>query len=297
MQRNWTVFSIVSIVALMLGGLAVVGATQGLFGFASSPAAVAEVRLQPVVTTAGDVYVAEVAPGMPAPAVTSQLPAASAPDASLPEETPVAQTEANLVTYQLGDAGAVTLRVSADGLTVADVTPAPGWRLLKSQLTGGAVEVHLRGATDDVRFSAHIVADEIQVSLVSVPLTAAPAAAVDTSTTYAVAQAGLVRLDIRDGRLEVISVQPAAGWTVKEIEQEYGEIEVEFVGPGGEVEFAAALRDGEIVTYVEVEGSPMVSQTRYGDDDERGEQAEYEEDDEYEESEDADEYEEYEDDD
>lgn len=276
MQGDWTVFSIVSIVALALGGIVVVGAAQGLFGFGSSSDGGTEVRLQPVVTTAGDVYVAEVAPAPPAQA------------ASLSEDPPVAQTEANLVTYQLGAAGAVTLGVSADGLTVADVTPAPGWWLLKSQLTDGAVEVHLRGATDDVRFSARIVADQIQVSLVSVPLTSAPPAAVDTSTTYAVAEAGLVTLDIRDGRLEVISTEPAAGWTVKEIEYEDGEIEVEFVGPGGEVEFAAALRDGEIVTYVEVEGREMVAETRYGDDDDRGEYDGYDNEDEYDEYEDDD---------
>ena len=78
-------------------------------------------------------------------------------------------------------------------------------------------------------------------------------AAVESRTTYAVADAGFVTLDIDNDRLTVESVAPAAGWMVDEIERSSREIEVKLIGRGTAIEFAAALQNGTIVTFVETE--------------------------------------------
>ena len=265
MNREWAVFSAVAIVAVMISGILVLGATQGLFGFASASGDDAEVRLQRVITTSGNEYVtadpalAPAAPGLPVASTVAALPdALAAANAEVEfEQSPTFSAPAaqdSLLTYEVGDAGEVTLRLSADDLTVEIVDPAPGWQLLDAVSGNGAVVVTLRGATDDMRFTATIVADEVQVSLVSVPLAApAPAVAASTSTTYAVGDAGRVTLDIRNGHVTIVSVEAADGWIVSEIEEEHGGVEIEFARSGEEIEFAAVIKDGEIVTFVEAE--------------------------------------------
>lgn len=102
---------------------------------------------------------------------------------------------------------------------------------------------------------------------------------------YQVGDAGLVTLSVENGQLEVVSVEPGAGWTVEEIEEEDGEIEVEFSGPAGEMEFAAALQNGEIVTYVESENESYGSEASECEGEDEHE-ADEDEDDEHEEDDD-----------
>ena len=187
MNREWAVFSVVATVAVLAIGLVVVGASQGLFGFASASSGATGVQLERVVSE---------------PTGFAVEPTATVPLQQTPARTSpaVAQTPSDQ----------------------PSVTQAP------------------------------------------------PAQALPDLTTYQVGDAGLVTLEIRNGRLTVVSVQPAAGWTVTEIEEEDGEVEVEFVGPSGEIEFAAALQGGEIVTFIESEANAYAGSTSpsYDDDDE-----------------------------
>jgi hypothetical protein len=67
------------------------------------------------------------------------------------------------------------------------------------------------------------------------------------------------------------AVDAAAGWVVSEIDEEYDEVEIEFVGPGGKIEFAAALQDGQIATFVE-QARPGTTPPEYAEYDEENDE-------------------------
>jgi uncharacterized membrane protein YgcG len=61
-------------------------------------------------------------------------------------------------TFQLGDAGTVTLTASGDQLSIASVTPNPGWMVERAEQDGpAAVEVRMESAAGEVRFEAALV--------------------------------------------------------------------------------------------------------------------------------------------
>ena len=161
-----------------------------------------------------------------------------------------------LLTYQLGVAGDVTLAVSATGLEIDSISPADGWAVVRSESGGGIATVWLRGGQEELRFTAKEVDGEIEVDLVSAALDSAVSAVADAArTTFEVADAGFVTLEVLDGRLTIVGAEAKDGWRVAEREQEKAKIEVEFKGTGGKLEFKARLMDGEIVTFLEEERS------------------------------------------
>lgn len=108
MNREWAVFSAVATVAILAIGLVVVGASQGLFGFASASSGTGGVELQRVVGDTSDLTI-EAAP---------REPVARAPQRNQPQASTAA---AERTTYQMGDAGLVTLEIRDGRLVVADV--------------------------------------------------------------------------------------------------------------------------------------------------------------------------------
>lgn len=128
--------------------------------------------------------------------------------------------------------------------------------------------------------------------------TTSPAAAPagDSLTAFAVGEAGVVTVDVIDGRLRLVSAAPKAGWTVTKAEDDSNddsdevedEVEVEFSSSTVRVEFEAHLVDGQIVPEVTSRaiggsstGTPAPSNTIGGDDHDDDEYDDDHEDDEY----------------
>ena len=105
---------------------------------------------------------------------------------------------------------------------------------------------------------------------------AAPVAA--TQATYAAADAGTVTLDTAGDVLTIVSVTPAAGWTVTKSEPEDSmNVEVKFQSGTIEVEFKANMQFGVVSPSVEVKDSSATSSSvddnssgRHGGDDDGG---------------------------
>jgi hypothetical protein len=82
-------------------------------------------------------------------------------------------------------------------------------------------------------------------------------------TAFNVGDAGVVTVDVIDGRLVLVSADPKPGWTIAKSEEraEANDAEVEFVSATMRVEFEVALVDGQIVPTVE---SSAISATLTG---------------------------------
>ena len=288
MTRNWATFLSISIVAVILGAITVVGPAGGLFGSASNEAdapatatavAVDPIRVQP---SAADPYGEPPANAVPSEygpaadligvdeaefvAVTPPVDAsagalAASPSTASPAPASIPDAEpgdaATVVTYAIGDAGIVTLHLVNGRLQIDAVAPTTGWETISTESSGDAAEIRLRRGSEELRFLAVLIDGQIQVDLQALsldgPAATAPPDATSGAVIFAVADAGFVTLEVRDGALQLLAVEPAAGWSVAEIEEEEGEIEVEFRRGGEEVEFAARAENGEIRTYIETE--------------------------------------------
>jgi hypothetical protein len=158
------------------------------------------------------------------------------------------------LTNQLGEAGDVTLAVSASALEIDSVTPAAGWTVARAEIVGRIAMVWLRNVTQEVRFTATDVAGAIAVELVFGAIENPPNAAMESSrTTFEVADAGFVTLEVLEGQLTIVGTEAKDGWRVTEQEQDETEIEVEFTWADRKLEFKARLVGGEIVTLLEEE--------------------------------------------
>jgi hypothetical protein len=89
------------------------------------------------------------------------------------------------------------------------------------------------------------------------PTTAEPAPATVAPsgflTAFNVGEAGVVTVDVVDGRLVLVSAEPKAGWEVTSASEddEQNHVDVEFVSDTVRVEFEASFTDGAIVPHVE----------------------------------------------
>ena len=302
MDRNWAVFSAVSVVMIALAALAVVGATQGLFGFSGGEDESTVIRLKRVETAEGTTFVARAsdegvddsahlaaplanrlvltspARDVTAPVATGSAASATPAPSSVstaatgetgnsatnaaPASAPATQTapsepsdrpdeSGTLPTYQLGSAGEATLSVSEDELRIASVLPADGWTVFRSDSDDVTVQVWLRSADEEVRFTATEVNGQIEVSLVSEPLESSAAVATAAEqTTFQVTDAGSVTVEVLNGRLAIVSADATNGWRVAEEETEDREIEVDFKQGERKLTFKARLVSGEIVTQL-----------------------------------------------
>lgn len=73
-------------------------------------------------------------------------------------------------------------------------------------------------------------------------------------TAFNVGDAGIVTVDVLDGRIVLVSSEPLPGWRVTDVEPSGGDdVEVSFSSGTVRVEFTAELVDGQIVPRVESE--------------------------------------------
>ncbi len=73
-------------------------------------------------------------------------------------------------------------------------------------------------------------------------------------TAFNVGDAGIVTVDVLDGRIVLVSSEPLPGWRVTDVEPSGGDdVEVSFSSDTVRVEFTAELVDGQIVPRVESE--------------------------------------------
>ena len=79
-----------------------------------------------------------------------------------------------------------------------------------------------------------------------------PAAPSGFLTTYNVGDAGVVTLDVVDGKLVLVNAAPKSGWSVssKDDDSSDDKVEVEFLSSTVRVEFSATFVDGQIVPKV-----------------------------------------------
>ncbi len=80
-------------------------------------------------------------------------------------------------------------------------------------------------------------------------------------TAFNVGDAGVVTVDIVDGRLILLAAEPAPGWAVTDTEQDDDGIEVDFESGTVRVRFEASIEDGRIVPHVESESIGSASRT------------------------------------
>ena len=79
---------------------------------------------------------------------------------------PTAATSGAPATFQLGDSGTVTLSAAGGALSIASVTPNPGWTVERAWQDGpAAVEVRMGSAAGEVRFEAALVRNVVVHSL------------------------------------------------------------------------------------------------------------------------------------
>lgn len=89
------------------------------------------------------------------------------------------------------------------------------------------------------------------------------------TTTYKVGDAGSVVLNTADGKISVLSILPAAGFTSEPAQADSnGVIKVHFVSAQQRIEFIARLQNGSIVTNVVNETPPPATRpAEHNDDD------------------------------
>jgi hypothetical protein len=105
----------------------------------------------------------------------------------------------------------------------------------------------------------------------SAPTTApAATAAVSTRATYRLGNAGTALLDTAGGRLAVVSVTPAAGWTVDRARSDGAAVEIRLESESGEVRFDASLVRGVVRVSLETDDDNSGSGGGGGDDDNSG---------------------------
>lgn len=72
---------------------------------------------------------------------------------------------------------------------------------------------------------------------------------------YSAGEAGMVTLRVVGNALDIVSVQPASGWTVTTQQESGPEVEVVFKKGDRKIEFKASLHDGKVTANVEEDGS------------------------------------------
>ena len=72
-----------------------------------------------------------------------------------------------------------------------------------------------------------------------------------SNNVYQVGEAGEVELALENGRLVLVEARPNQGWSMREVEEEDDEVELDFVRGNVTWEFEAELEDGEIQVETE----------------------------------------------
>jgi hypothetical protein len=168
-------------------------------------------------------------------------------------------------TYEVGDAGTVTITNDGTQLEIVSVNQNDGWQIEIEVATGREVEVDFRSGTRRIQFNAELEDGEIRVrareqvvtatsttqnttqstTQSTTPSTTASSVATGT-TTYEAGAAGTVTISNDGSVLTIVSVAAADGWS-HEIEVRVGrEVEMDFRNGSDRVQFNAELEDGEV---------------------------------------------------
>jgi hypothetical protein len=164
-------------------------------------------------------------------------------------------------TYEVGDAGTVTLTNDGTQLSVVSVQQNDGWQIEIEVASGREVEVDFRNGTRRIQFNAELEDGEIRVrareQVVTVTSTtqattesttaaAAASATATGATTYQAGAAGTVTISNDGSQLTITAVDAADGWS-HEIEVQVGrQVEMDFRNGVDRVQFNAELEDGEV---------------------------------------------------
>ena len=164
--------------------------------------------------------------------------------------------------YEVGDAGTVTLTNDGSQLEVVSVEQTEGWQIEIEAAAGREVEVDFRSGTRRIQFNAELEDGEIRVRarerVVTASTTqtttqttastnsASASSASEGAVTYEAGAAGTVTISDDGNQLTIVSVDAADGWS-HEIEVQVGrEVEMDFRNGGDRVQFNAEIEDGEI---------------------------------------------------
>ncbi len=74
-----------------------------------------------------------------------------------------------------------------------------------------------------------------------------------TQATYRIGQAGTTLLDTAGGRLTIVQVTPAPGWSVDRAESDGTNVEIRLESASGEVRFEASLVRGVVRVSLETD--------------------------------------------
>lgn len=224
MSKNWAAFMSVSVVALLLATIGVVGATQGLFGFGGDAETPQVINLRR--TASGGLEIVD-------SSLVDQISAESAgSDGDSAVDTDRSTETASVSTAPSSTSEATNGTATASTSGAVGATPA-------AQTSASSSDILTSRSDDDG-------GEELA------PTTAAIEATLG-ETTYQVGDAGLVTLALDDSGLRIVAVAPAADWRVKESEAGDAEAKVEFQRGEVEVEFKAVIKGGEIHASVSVE--------------------------------------------
>jgi hypothetical protein len=185
------------------------------------------------------------------------------------DTTPGSETTANEqavvgveTTYEVGDAGTVTLANDGAQLDIVSVDQNDGWQIEIEVATGREVEVDFRNGTRRIQFNAELEDGEIRVRARERVTTATAQATTSTTQgstastvaaseqtgtiTYEAGAAGSVTISSDGSQLTIVDVTAADGWS-HEIEVQVGrEVEMDFRNGEERVQFNAEFEDGEV---------------------------------------------------
>ena len=166
-------------------------------------------------------------------------------------------------TYEVGDAGTVTLTNDGSQLEIVSVQQSEGWQIEIEAATGREVEVDFRSGTRRIQFNAELEDGEIRVrarervvtasttqattqTTPSTDAAASTSSASEGTVTYEAGAAGTVTISDDGNQRTIVSVDAADGWSHEIEVQAGGEVEMDFRNGGDRVQFNAELEDGEI---------------------------------------------------
>ena len=168
-------------------------------------------------------------------------------------------------TYEVGDAGTVTLTNDGTQLEIVSVQQNDGWTIEIEVASGREVEVDFRKDTRRIQFNAELEDGEIRIrarervvtvtsttqatttqSTTSTTAATVAASAATGPVTYEAGAAGSVTITNDGSLLTITAVDAADGWS-HEIEVQIGrEVEMDFRKGGDRVQFNAELEDGQV---------------------------------------------------
>lgn len=191
--------------------------------------------------------------------------------------------DATATTYEVPDAGTVTLSVENQSLVLIDVTPSTGWAATIDAQTTREIEIEFTTEGRHVRFDAELedgrirtrteervpveTGTEIRTDVTSPTLVSTASTSTSTTSitqaetsvdvsgsdeTFDVRGAGTVTLRVEGSTLTLVDASPSEGWTVSIDEQTRREIEIDFRRSGSRIRFNGELEDDRIRTRVEI---------------------------------------------